>query len=81
MEEKRTRGHYIDNLQPGNIIAFRIQEDMFSGKVIEINDFDVVVKTKNGSVYNPTKDDIAWIKNGSHWPVGIFKALKYSRNK
>lgn len=82
----KTKKDYVDNIQIGNIIAFKVGEDMYSGKVIDISIysegvFQYTVKTKNGSVYFPSVDDITWIKNGSHWPVGIYNALKLTKTK
>lgn len=77
MEEK-TRDRYISSIQQGNIVAFKHENQMFSGKVIEVKDDSVVVRTKNASVYYIQKDDITWVKNGSKWPSGIYNALKFS---
>ena len=79
--ELKSKKDFIENIQPGNIVAFKIEDDMYSGKVIGICEYGFTVKTKNGSVYYPTRDDIAWVKNGSHWPVGIYNALKLSKTK
>lgn len=82
--DKKTRQEYLANLQIGNIVAFKVGENMYSGKVVSVVDsLDVgkiiTVKTKNGSVYYPHVSDIVWIKNGTHWPQGIFNALKESK--
>lgn len=80
MENQKSREYYINLLRVGNIVAFKYDDNMFSGKVIEIAD-DIVVKTKNGSVYTIKKDSIVWVKNGTHWPVGIYNALKYLKKE
>lgn len=82
--ERRTREEFLSNLQLGNIVAFRVGDYMYSGKVVSIVDnLDVgkviTIKTKNGSVYYPHVSEIVWIKNGTHWPQGIFNALKESK--
>lgn len=78
--DRKTRREYLDNLQIGNIVAFKVGERMFSGKVVSFVDMcRITVKTKNGSVYYPDIEDIVWIKNGTHWPQGIFNALKESK--
>lgn len=78
--DRKTRREYLDNLQIGNIVAFKVGERMFSGKVVSFVDMcHITVKTKNGSVYYPDIEDIVWIKNGTHWPQGIFNALKESK--
>lgn len=80
--ERRTREEFLSNLQLGNIVAFRVGDYMYSGKVVSIVEGDdkaVTIKTKNGSVYYPHISEIVWIKNGTHWPQGIFNALKESK--
>ena len=79
---EKNRDFYLSQLSVGNIVAFKINESMYSGKVVSIINGDPViytVKTKNGSVYYPRPGDIVWIKNGSYWPVGIYNALKESK--
>lgn len=76
----KTREEYLSTLSVGNIIAFKEQDDMYSGKVEEILGDIYMIKTKNGSVYYVNIDNIIWIKNGSHWPKGIFNALKATKN-
>lgn len=75
-----TRDEYLNNVAENNIIAFRMGDSVFSGKVISV-DYEkpnpFVVKTNNGSVYFVSKQDVMWIKNGSKWPVGIYNALRY----
>ena len=80
--ERRTREEFLSNLQLGNIVAFKVGDYMYSGKVVSIvegEDKIITIKTKNGSVYYPHISDIVWIKNGTHWPQGIFNALKESK--
>ena len=77
----KTREEYLSTLSVGNIIAFKEQDDMYSGKVEEILGDIYMIKTKNGSVYYVNIDNIIWIKNGSHWPKGIFNALKATKNR
>lgn len=75
-----TRKEHLDNMVCGNIVAFTNGVDMFSGKVISVEGNFVTVQTLNGSIFYKKKDDIKWVKNGSKWPVGIFNALKRSKN-
>ena len=72
----KSRDYYIENIVPGNIVAFRIDDRMYAGKVYSIEEGSYTIKTKNASVYHIVKDDIVWVKNGSHWPKGVFDALK-----
>lgn len=73
------RKKYLDSLSVDNIVAFKNGNNMFSGKVIEIVGKYATIQTLNGSIYYVNKQDISWIKNGSHWPTGIFNALKRSK--
>ena len=80
MSDEKNREFYINALCVGNIIAFQIDEKMYTGKVHEIREENLVVKTKNGSVYFPTKEQVVWVKNGTFWPQGIYNALKLANN-
>ena len=77
----KSRQSFIDSIVVDNVIAFRINDDMLSGKVIDVEDDRVTVKTKNGSVYYVDKSNITWVKNGSFYPVGIYNALKFTERK
>lgn len=74
----KTRQDYLQNLQKGNLVAFRNKDEMYSGTVQEVSN-KVTVKTNNGSVYFIDKQDITWVKNGTSWPIGIYNALKETR--
>lgn len=82
MEQKisKTKGDYINNIEVGILIAFKVQDRMVSAKVIQVNENDVKVETKNGSIYFVGKESIAWVKTGSRWPSGIYNALRNSQN-
>lgn len=83
-EIKRTKSRveYINNMQPGNIVAFNSGEYMFSGRVIDFSpDNNVVIKTRNGSVFFVKRNDIVWVKTGSKWPLGIYNALKLKQKE
>ena len=43
----KTREEYLSTLSVGNIVAFKSNEDMYSGKVEEINEDTITIKTKN----------------------------------
>ena len=80
--DKKRREYYVANIAIGNIVAFKDEETMFSGKIVQLPETSsdkFVIKMKNGSIYYVEADDIVWVKNGSHWPNGIFNALKYSK--
>ena len=75
------REQFINNISVGNIVAFRSNSCMYSAKVIEVRDANkpLVVQTKNGSILYVDRQDVAWVKNGTHWPTGIYNALKYTK--
>ena len=76
------RQFYLSNLGNGNLVAFKVDDEMFSGKVRQIDSItdEVTVSTTNGSIYTILRKDIVWVKNGSMWPKGIYNALKF-KNK
>lgn len=79
MDELKTRDDYINELKTGHIVAYKNEKGMFTGKVIGVNENEVMIQTVNGSVYTIDKKDIAWVKLGSRWPTGIHNALVASK--
>ena len=75
----KTRKQFIDNIAVGNIVAFKNTENMYSGKVISVNEEKLTIQTPNGSIFYIEKSSVAWVKNGSHWPEGVYNALKYTK--
>ena len=75
------REQFINNISVGNIVAFRSNSGMYSAKVIEVRDANKPLKKKkkNGSILYVDRQDVAWVKNGTHWPAGIYNALKYTK--
>lgn len=81
MNKVKSRDYYLSTLSEGNIVAFNLDGNMYSGKVVSMEFDSIAVKTKNGSVYFIQKNDIAWVKNGTHWPQGIYNSLKFSNTR
>lgn len=79
MDEKN-REFFLNSLTIGNIVAFRVEDKMYSGKIVKIDGEELTIQTKNGSVYYIFKSDVVWVKNGTFWPKGIYNALKLSNN-
>lgn len=77
--EKKTRAYFLENMKKGNCIAFTVGDRMLSGRIVEISEGIVTVRTKNGSIFFPRKEEITWVLTGSHWPVGIQNALRYGK--
>ena len=83
MKSKQT---YINNLEPGQFIAFKHGDRMISAKVVSTSSFDgevntVEVVTKNASRYRVNAEDISWVRTGTRWPAGIYNALKANGRK
>lgn len=78
--QEKTRAYFLEQMKPGNVIAFNSGSRMLSGKIQEIDDKKVTVKTKNGSVFFVDKKDIVWVLTGSRWPIGIYNALRYKKD-
>ena len=74
----KSREFYLKSISIGTIVAFKNSDKLFSGKVIEIKNDKLTVQTKNCSVYYI---NVAWVKNGTNWPVGIYNALKITRER
>ena len=75
----KTRAHFIEELQVSNVIAFTFDGHMLSGRVVDIGEKAVTVRTKNGSIFFPQKDRIVWVLKGNRWPIGIYNALKFNK--
>ena len=75
---------YIDRLEPGTMIAFKLRPDkMISGIVSSVTRdisskgiVEVQVQTKNGQVHKIVEEAISWVKTGSRWPRGVYLALR-----
>lgn len=79
--ERKSRAYFIEHMKPGNVVAFTCGERMISGRVKAINDSKVTIRTKNGSIFFVPKGEIVWVLTGSHWPVGIYNALRYRKEE
>lgn len=73
---EKSRESFIKNIVTGNIVAFKSEKGMFSGKIVEISDDTFTIETKNKSIFYVESENIVWVKNGTHWPEGIYNALK-----
>lgn len=78
--EKRTRAYFLENMKKGNCVAFTMGERMLSGRIVKIESDKVTVRTKNGSIFFPKKEEITWVLTGSNWPVGIRNALRFGKD-
>lgn len=88
-ESKRSQADYINNIDIGMIIAFKVSPDKAISAKVEDIDYDtekegpdsrtlttVYCRTKNGIEYKVPRKAIIWVKTGTRWPRGIFLQLK-----
>ena len=88
-ESKRSQADYINNIDIGMIIAFKVSPDKAISAKVENIDYDtekegpdsrtlttVYCRTKNGIEYKVPRKAIIWVKTGTRWPRGIFLQLK-----
>lgn len=62
-------------------IAFKVTpKKALSGKVLQVNESNVEVATKNGIKFTVEKKNILWVKTGSRWPKGVYLLLKGESN-
>ena len=79
MNEVVGRQKYIEELEVGNLVAFRLYENdakNFSGKIIKLGTTHVEVQTKNGRKFYIEKKNITWINTNGRWPRHIIVALR-----
>lgn len=71
---KKTTLEYLSNAEPGTLVAFkkRKTDAAMSGKFVEVNDGEVVVETKMGTIFKLMPADIIWVKTGARWPRWVF---------
>lgn len=76
-DKKSQKEEYLRNATLGALIAFKVNDKKaLSGKIVEINEFGFVAKTKNGIKFNVLKHHVLWVKTGDRWPKGVYLALK-----
>lgn len=76
----KTRAEYIENISIGSLVAFKVKNRMLSAKVVQVNENDLKVEAKNGSIYFIGKEAVVWVRTGRRWPAGIWNALKDNAN-
>lgn len=80
-EKERLKNHkrYIDNVQVGTLIAFRLPNGKVkSAKVIKrsTKNRKLKVETNYNVSYIISFDDVVWVKTGTRWPRGVYRLLK-----
>ena len=56
----KTKQDFLAKVQVGSLIAFRIGEDVYSGKVIEVRPAQFIVRTKSCSIFFVEKMVLFW---------------------
>ena len=74
--KKQKSKQYCENAKIGTIVAFRIANNVFSGKIDEIHRKHFVIICINGIKYTIEKNNILWYKTGKRWPKKIYNLLK-----
>ena len=72
---------YIENLEPGLLIAYKEGDELKSGKILKVQELEVFVEQFGGLKRNVLKNQIVWVKTGSRWPKEIFKLLRGDNNE
>ena len=60
---EKTKQEYISNICVGNIVAFKREDLMFSGKVIEVSEDKVTIQTPNNSIFYVERENVVWVKS------------------
>ena len=72
---------YIEKIQEGMIIAFRVDKDpkkIKSAKVLRKSTAKRRLKVENkvGMIFVIDYDDVLWVKTGKRWPRNVYNLLK-----
>lgn len=70
---------YLDNIQIGTLVAFKISEEKAkSAKVIRksTKSRKLQVETSYGAIYTIPFEDVLWVRTGKRWPRGVYNMLK-----
>lgn len=79
MSETIGRLKYLENIEKGSLVAFRLYEKdakNFSGKIIKVGQTHVEIETKNGKKFYIEKKNITWVNTNGRWPRHIIVALR-----
>nr|DAV38764.1 MAG TPA: Rho termination factor, N-terminal domain [Caudoviricetes sp.] len=77
-EDRSSKSAYIENVEPGVMVAFKFANKAKSAKLIARNSEERKLKlvTSYGKEYIVSYDDVLWIKTGPRWPKGVYRLLK-----
>lgn len=75
----RLRSDYVDNAQVGSIIAFHLPDNSVkSARIVKKSTMErkFLVRTKYGSKFLTSFDDVVWVKTTDWWPKWVYNLLK-----
>ncbi len=72
---KEIKRRYARTVALETIVAFKVGNKMYSGKIIEIHLDKFRVETKRGVRFLIDKEAVAWFKTGDRWPRGVYNEL------
>ena len=70
---------YINNMQLGALVAFKVNESkVLSGMIekMDANKTTFIINTKTQIRFTVLRKNIIWVKTGERWPKGVYKALR-----
>lgn len=75
----RLRSDYVDDAQVGSIIAFYLPDSSVkSARIVKksTRERKFLVRTKYGSKFLISFDDVVWVKITDWWPKWVYNLLK-----
>jgi len=80
LSKARVRENYIENVEPGTILAFKMPggEKVRSAAIVNRSSKNRKLKvvTSYGVEYVISYDDVVWVRTGKRWPRGVYNLLK-----
>lgn len=81
--ENDSNGCYVDNIEIGDIVAFRTEEfNVKSAKVVRksTRGRKLLLETKYGKQFFISFDDVIWVNTNGYWPKWIYNLMKGYEN-
>lgn len=71
---KKTTLEYLNDAEAGTLVAFKKNNSdaAMSGKFIMVENDEIVVETKMGTIFRLNPENIIWVKTGARWPRWVF---------
>lgn len=81
--ENDSGGDYVDNINIGDIVAFRTEEfNVKSAKVVRksTRGRKLLLETKYGKQFFISFADVIWVNTNGYWPKWIYNLMKGQEN-